>query len=122
MAKKWKSEALRTSLTFKQEAKGPLYVSYLPSIRFFVSRSSIANHAFTVEPLTISRFIRAVVVNLFLLNYWKLIRFLVWRCDAFATEENMLVSWKEFKPFLGVKRWVQCIGRRFRKICSILWR
>lgn len=94
-------------LTFRETIKGSLYVTHHPSIKFFVSRSIQWEREFLVEPLTVSRFIRAIAVNLVVLNYWKMIRLLVWRLHAFELSEGAQIAWRDFKPYRVVRLWIE---------------
>jgi hypothetical protein len=91
-------------LIFQETVEGSLYVTHHPSIKFFVSRSVQWEREFLVEPLTVSRFLRAIAVNFVVLNYWKFIRVLVWRLHAFELNEGSQILWRDFKPYLAIRR------------------
>lgn len=96
-------EKLGDSL-YLRNVGGILYVTHLPSIRFFVSGAYMMQDFFVVEPLTVSRFVRAVAANLFLLNYWRVLRILVWRFNAFELKDGDKITWSRFRPYLWLRR------------------
>ena len=84
-----------------------------PSLSFFVSDAPrVWQGAFKDEPLTLTRFARAVAVNFVLLNYWKGLRFLVWRLNAFDFEEAEMIHWAKFKPFLLWRKFFSKFGKK----------
>ena len=63
----------RQVLTFTKRPNGSIFISGYPPVRFFISRTLLISNQFLVEPLTLTRFVKSFLVNLFHVNYWKLL-------------------------------------------------
>ena len=79
---------------------GGVFPSHQLAKSFLVSRRLLDIDAVEVEPLTFSRFVRAVVINFSAINYWRLIRML-WKLGFIKTKEGNQFCWKD----LTLKFW-----------------
>ena len=111
---KVRDPARKFTLTFKKRPDGSIFIVGSPPIKFFISQNICMSNEFLLEPLTLTRFVKSFLINLFHLNHWKLLRFLVWRCHAFEYTEGEVILWRQFKPFRWCQRTFISLSKRLK--------
>ena len=90
---------------FLFDPEKPRVMPMPPDLTYFISATRWPmSNLIALEPLTFSRFVRAVVVNLVYLTHYRMVRFLHVRLHAYELREGEKPWWGALKVIRFIRR------------------